>query len=58
MLLEIVPQEQAYVLRQRIHFKHYSHRTEKSYIHWIRLLSGFIIGDIQERRVNLKFNHF
>lgn len=28
MLLEVV--------RQRIRLKHYSHRTEKSYIHWIR----------------------
>ena len=24
------------VVRQRIRLKHYSHRTEKSYIHWIR----------------------
>ncbi len=28
MLLEII--------RQRIRLKHYSHRTEKSYVHWIR----------------------
>jgi len=28
MLLEVV--------RQRIRLKHYSHRTEKSYVHWIR----------------------
>ncbi len=28
MLLEVV--------RQRIRFKHYSHRAEKSYVHWIR----------------------
>jgi hypothetical protein len=23
------------VVRQRIRLKHYSHRTEKSYVHWI-----------------------
>jgi hypothetical protein len=28
MLLEVV--------RQRIRLKHYSHRTEKPYVHWIR----------------------
>jgi hypothetical protein len=28
MLLEVV--------RQRIRLKHYSHRTENSYVHWIR----------------------
>ncbi len=33
MLLEVV--------RQRIRLKHYSHRTEKSYIHWIRRFVRF-----------------
>lgn len=29
------------VVRQRIRLKHYSHRTEKSYIHWIRRFTRF-----------------
>jgi integron integrase len=33
MLLEVV--------RQRIHLKHYSYRTEKSYVHWIRRFVRF-----------------
>ncbi len=33
MLLEVV--------RQRIRLKHYSHRTEKSYVHWIRRFVRF-----------------
>jgi hypothetical protein len=33
MLLEVV--------RQRIRLKHYSRRTEKSYVHWIRRFVRF-----------------
>jgi hypothetical protein len=33
MLLDVVP--------QRIRLKHYSHRTEKSYVHWIRRFVRF-----------------
>jgi site-specific recombinase XerD len=33
MLLEVV--------RQRIRLRHYSHRTEKSYVHWVRRFARF-----------------
>jgi len=29
------------VVRQRIHLKHYSHRTEKAYVHWVRRFVRF-----------------
>jgi len=46
------------VVRQRIHLELYSHRTEKSYIHWIRHFVRFHNRQHPRLLGNPKFNPF
>lgn len=36
-------------VRDAVRRKHYSYRTEQTYLHWIRRLSGFTIRGIPPR---------